>query len=158
MVEQTQEHFSALGINKPAHLATDQWHVESSVYAFMDYNILDDEDDQDDQEDIPHECCTYLIWRTILTLYSEYHIDPINNPDATESVGLCHDIHCWYEQEGTISVLSDILLCMGWLMIKGQAFSSIDGLVGKQLCFRCKDTQKLYCSDSAATKVPGYAT
>lgn len=110
MVEQTQEHFSALGIKKPAHLATDQWHAESSVYAFMDYNILGDEDDQ---EDIPCECFMHLILRTILILYSEYHIDPINDPDATESVGLHHDIHCWYEQGGTVSVLPDILLHMG---------------------------------------------
>jgi len=53
MVEQTQQHISALGIKKPVHLTTDQWHVESSIYAFMDYDILGEEDNQ---EDMSHEC------------------------------------------------------------------------------------------------------
>jgi hypothetical protein len=53
MVEQTQEHMSALGVKKPAHLATDQRHAESSVYAFMDYDILGEEGDQ---EDMSREC------------------------------------------------------------------------------------------------------
>ena len=53
MVEQTQEHFSLLGVKKPVHLATDQRHAGSSVYPFLDYDILGEEDDQ---EDIPREC------------------------------------------------------------------------------------------------------
>jgi len=40
MVEQTQQHISALGVRKLVHLATDQRHAESSIYAFMDYDIL----------------------------------------------------------------------------------------------------------------------
>ena len=53
MVEQTQENSSLLGVKNLAHLATDQWHAKSSVYPFLDYNILGEEDDQ---EDIPSEC------------------------------------------------------------------------------------------------------
>lgn len=53
MVEQTQDHFSLLGVKKPAHLATDQRHAESSVYAFLDYDILGEEGDP---EDIPRKC------------------------------------------------------------------------------------------------------
>ena len=52
MVEETQAHFSALGVKPPAHLTTDQRHAESSLYAFLDYDILREEDDQ---EDMSHE-------------------------------------------------------------------------------------------------------
>ena len=47
MVEQTQEHMSALGVKHPLHIASDQRHVESSVYALMDYNVLGEEDDEE---------------------------------------------------------------------------------------------------------------
>lgn len=52
MVEQTQQHISTLGVKNPVHLATDQRHAESSIYAFMDYDILGEEDEQ---EDMPRE-------------------------------------------------------------------------------------------------------
>ena len=52
MVEQTQQHISALGVKNPVHLTTDQWDAESSIYAFMDHDILGEEDDQ---EDMSHE-------------------------------------------------------------------------------------------------------
>ena len=39
-------------------------------------------------------------------------MDPINDPDATESIGLRHNIHCWHEQGGTVNVLLNILLHM----------------------------------------------
>jgi len=52
MVEETQAHFSALGVKPPAYLATDQRHAESSLYAFLDYDILGE---KDNQEDMSHE-------------------------------------------------------------------------------------------------------
>jgi hypothetical protein len=53
MVEETQAHFSALGLKPPTHIATDQRHAESSLYPFMDYDVLGEEDDQ---EDMCREC------------------------------------------------------------------------------------------------------
>ena len=157
MVEQTQEHISALGVKNPTHLATDQRHVESSSYPFMGYDILGEETDQEDMS-----CaCTFDLknhWSYSLK-YPECYVDPIYDPDVIESAGLQHDIQCWHEQGGmvSISILPDILPHMNWLMVKGQASSSISGLEGKQLCFGCKNGQELCHSNSATAKIFGHA-
>jgi len=98
-----------------------------------------------------------LIWRTILILYSERYINLINNPDATESIGLRHTIQCWYEQGGTASILSNLLLHMNWFMMEVQSSSSISGLARKGLCFWYKGGRDLCCSNGATTEVSRYA-
>jgi hypothetical protein len=35
----------------------------------------------------------------------ETHDNPIYQADATESVGIRHDVHCWFEQGHTVSLI-----------------------------------------------------
>jgi len=88
MLEQTQNHIHFLGLESP-DLGPDQRHKENMKYPFLDYDIL--------TEEAPGKLY-FVHWSVYVDVSSATSGNPIYQADATENIGLCHDIQCWYGQ------------------------------------------------------------